>query len=84
MALNGTTYQENFPSRVLLINPNETTLLENPRAMENKKGALALNGLRLYNCLIQKQVWWLKKVKIINAAVNCARLNLLRGIQNSV
>lgn len=30
----------NFPSRVLVINPNETKLLENPRAMENKKGAL--------------------------------------------
>lgn len=37
MAMNGTTYQENFPSRVLVINPNETKLLENLRAMENKK-----------------------------------------------
>lgn len=61
MALNGTTYQENFPSRVLLINPNETTLLGNPRAMENKKGALALNGLRLYYTLIQKQVLVVEK-----------------------
>ena len=56
MALNGTTYRENFPSRVLVINPNETTLLESPRAVENKKGALVLNGLRLYYTLIQKQV----------------------------
>lgn len=39
MAMNGTTYQENFPSRVLVINPNETKLLESPRAMENQKGA---------------------------------------------
>lgn len=56
MALNGTTYQEHFPSGEPVINPNETTLLENPRAMENKKGALVLNGLRLYYTLIQKQV----------------------------
>lgn len=53
MAVNGTTWQEIFPSRLLVITLSETQL-ENIRAMENKR-VRVLNGLRLYCTLIQKQ-----------------------------
>lgn len=54
MAVSGTTCQEIFPSRLLVITPNETKL-ENVRAVENKRVPV-LNGLRPYCPLVQKQI----------------------------